>query len=213
MPGGRWPSGIGAVTVRRQWTRMDSLDCPIPTVTVWKLGCLVLTWTMECRHQVGLDSYDRLFPNQDTRPKGGLGTLIALPLQRIPRKTTASSSMPRVDHILINGHSYRCRRGCRPRLLGELVSEDQCNGDLIRVRISRDEDGDAGDPWNLPPSGKQREQPIEGLIPEVVPLVRALMVVWGPARRADRFVWFTCPESAVNGTTTHSSLSQGIGAN
>jgi hypothetical protein len=33
---------------------------------------------MESRHQVGLDSYDRFFPNQDTMPKGGLGNLIAL---------------------------------------------------------------------------------------------------------------------------------------
>jgi hypothetical protein len=31
-------------------------------------------------------AYDRLFPNQDTMPKGGLGNLIALPLQAIPRK-------------------------------------------------------------------------------------------------------------------------------
>ena len=31
--------------------------------------------------QLGLSSYDRLFPNQDTMPKGGFGNLIALPLQ------------------------------------------------------------------------------------------------------------------------------------
>ncbi|MBM3813978.1 MAG: hypothetical protein FJW20_20300 [Acidimicrobiia bacterium] len=41
---------------------------------------------MERRHQLGLDSYDRFFPNQDTMPKGGLGNLIALPLQFAPRK-------------------------------------------------------------------------------------------------------------------------------
>jgi len=33
-----------------------------------------------------LESYDRFFPNQDTIPNGGFGNLIALPLQRIPRK-------------------------------------------------------------------------------------------------------------------------------
>ena len=32
--------------------------------------------------QLRLTSYDRLFPNQDTMPKGGFGNLIALPLQR-----------------------------------------------------------------------------------------------------------------------------------
>src|SRR3974390_2187809 len=39
--------------------------------TARKLGCAILTRTMERRHQLGLDSYDRLFPNQDTMPKGG----------------------------------------------------------------------------------------------------------------------------------------------
>src|SRR2546428_10124160 len=41
---------------------------------------------MENRHEIGLDSYDRLFPNQDTMPKGGFGNLIALPLQKRPRE-------------------------------------------------------------------------------------------------------------------------------
>ena len=35
--------------------------------------------------QLNLKSYDRLFPNQDTMPKGGFGNLIALPLQKTPR--------------------------------------------------------------------------------------------------------------------------------
>ena len=41
---------------------------------------------MERRPDIGLDSYDRLFPNQDTMPQGGFGNLIALPLQRAARK-------------------------------------------------------------------------------------------------------------------------------
>ena len=31
-------------------------------------------------------AYDRLFPNQDSMPKGGFGNLIALPLQKKPRE-------------------------------------------------------------------------------------------------------------------------------
>ncbi len=42
---------------------------------------------MERRHQLGLDSYDRFFPNQDKLPKGGFGNLIALPLQKVPRES------------------------------------------------------------------------------------------------------------------------------
>ena len=40
---------------------------------------------MEQRPDLGLDSYDRLIPNQDTLPQGGLGNLIALPLRKQPR--------------------------------------------------------------------------------------------------------------------------------
>ncbi|GAA3326753.1 hypothetical protein GCM10020331_063950 [Ectobacillus funiculus] len=50
-----------------------------------KLGMTILTKTLERRYEVGLESYDRLFPNQDTLPKGGFGNLIALPLQKNAR--------------------------------------------------------------------------------------------------------------------------------
>lgn len=46
----------------------------------------LLSLTMNHRYQIGMESYDRLFPNQDTLPKGGFGNLIALPLQGGPRK-------------------------------------------------------------------------------------------------------------------------------
>ena len=50
-----------------------------------KLGAHILTETMEFHSGMGLDSYDRFFPNQDTLPKGGFGNLIALPLQKAAR--------------------------------------------------------------------------------------------------------------------------------
>jgi hypothetical protein len=40
---------------------------------------------------LSLTSYDRLFPNQDTMPKGGFGNLIALPLQKQPRESGRSA--------------------------------------------------------------------------------------------------------------------------
>ncbi len=42
---------------------------------------------MEKCHEIGLGSYDRLFPNQDRMPKGGFGNLIALPLQKNRRES------------------------------------------------------------------------------------------------------------------------------
>jgi len=47
-----------------------------------RLGALILTETMESNPGLGLDSYDRFFPNQDTLPRGGFGNLMALPLQK-----------------------------------------------------------------------------------------------------------------------------------
>lgn len=52
----------------------------IPARIARKMGNILLTKTME-KASLELDSYDRLFPNQDTMPKGGFGNLIALPFQ------------------------------------------------------------------------------------------------------------------------------------
>jgi hypothetical protein len=45
---------------------------------------------MAKRHEIKFASYDRLFPNQDTLPKGGLGNLIALPLHVNARRNNNS---------------------------------------------------------------------------------------------------------------------------
>ncbi|GAB1366532.1 DEAD/DEAH box helicase family protein [Candidatus Cloacimonadaceae bacterium] len=52
-----------------------------------RLGTALLTNAMENHHQIGFDSFDRMFPNQDTMPKGGFGNLIALPLQKKARES------------------------------------------------------------------------------------------------------------------------------
>ncbi len=55
-----------------------------------KFGTALLTYSMNRRYEIHFKSYDRLFPSQDTLPKGGLGNLIALPLQKAARETTDS---------------------------------------------------------------------------------------------------------------------------
>lgn len=83
------------------WSTCDELNIPIyveksrsgngvhiwifieesmPANVVRKMGNILLTKTME-KASLDLNSYDRLFPNQDTMPKGGFGNLIALPFQ------------------------------------------------------------------------------------------------------------------------------------
>jgi superfamily II DNA or RNA helicase len=51
-----------------------------------RLGTAIISHTCARTRQLKLSSYDRLFPNQDTMPKGGFGNLIALPLQKKPRE-------------------------------------------------------------------------------------------------------------------------------
>ncbi len=58
---------------------------PIPAGLARKFGTALLTFSMDRRHEIRFKSYDRLFPSQDTLPKGGFGNLIALPFQKSVR--------------------------------------------------------------------------------------------------------------------------------
>ena len=65
-------------------------ETPVSAALARKLGTILLTTAMNKRHEIQFKSYDRLFPSQDTMPKGGLGNLIALPLQKTARETSNS---------------------------------------------------------------------------------------------------------------------------
>ncbi|MGW8159982.1 MAG: TOTE conflict system archaeo-eukaryotic primase domain-containing protein [Desulfoprunum sp.] len=68
---------------------------PLAASLARKFGTSLLTYTMQNRHDITFKSYDRFFPNQDTMPKGGLGNLIALPLQKEARKAKNSEFIDR----------------------------------------------------------------------------------------------------------------------
>src|ERR1039457_6320604 len=152
-------------------------DRALPAITARKLGCVLLTRTMERRHQLGLDSYDRFFPNQDTMPKGAFGNLIALPLQFAPRKAGNSVF---IDSDF-NPHPDQWQflstiRRMPVEAAEEIVAEAQSKGDLVGVRRSITDDEGVQDPWTLPPSRKRKEKPIEGPLPKTVRIVRANLV-------------------------------------
>ena len=147
-------------------------DRAIPATTARKLGCTVLTRAMESRHQLGLDSYDRFFPNQDTMPKGGLGNLIALPLQKLPRADGNSVFVDTEFRPYGDQWTFLASVKRMPVSAVEaVVLEAQRNGDLIGVRIASVED-EVQDPWTLPPSRK-RDRPLPGPFPVQVQIVRA----------------------------------------
>ncbi len=54
---------------------------PVSAKEARRFGSGLLTKTMSNRHELNFASYDRMFPSQDTMPKGGYGNLIALPFQ------------------------------------------------------------------------------------------------------------------------------------
>ena len=147
---------------------------PVPAVLARKMGCALLTQTMERRHHLGLDSYDRFFPNQDTLPKGGFGNLIALPLQWMPRQNGNSLF---VDDDL---HPYpdQWQLLLSIRRVGAdqvewLVNEATRRGQVMGVKLSITDDDAEGAPWTLLPSRRKSEKPIPGPFPESVEIVRS----------------------------------------
>jgi len=152
-------------------------EMPVAAVLARKMGCALLTRTMERRHHLGLDSYDRFFPNQDTLPKGGFGNLIALPLQWMPRQ---------------NGNSLFVDDDLRPypdqwqllvsiRRVGAdqvewIVNEATRKGQVMGVRLSMTTDDAEDAPWTLTPSGRKTDKPIPGPFPESVEIVQSNLI-------------------------------------
>ena len=152
-------------------------EAPLPAGLARKLGAAILTRTMEQRHQLGLDSYDRFFPSQDTMPKGGFGNLIALPLQHMPRGHGNSIFLdadfnPHPDQWVL----LSCARRMAFAEVENVVREAERSGDLIGVRRSVTDDEQTEDPWTLPPSRKKKDETISGPLPAKVRVVRGNLI-------------------------------------
>jgi superfamily II DNA or RNA helicase len=152
-------------------------DTPLAASLARKLGAAILTRTMERHHLLGLDSYDRFFPNQDTMPKGGFGNLIALPLQHLPR--SHGNSVFLAADFNLHSDQWAFLSGLRRVPLAEvetLVRDAERSGEIIGVRRSVTDDDSNEDPWTLPPSRKKKDQPIPGPLPPSVNIVRGNLV-------------------------------------
>ena len=107
---------------------------------------------------MSLTSYDRLFPNQDTMPTGGFGNLIALPLQKIPRR--AKNSVFVDDRLDPFPDQWRYLAGIprmEPLVVEKLVRSPERNGNVVGVRMSLADNDSGEDPWLLPPSRRLPE--------------------------------------------------------
>jgi len=128
---------------------------PVAAATARKMGCYLITETMSRRHQLSMESYDRLFPNQDTLPRGGFGNLIALPLQHGPRQMgntvfVDDRSVPHPDQWEFLSRHPRIR----PATAESVAREATHRGLVVGVRLSDTTDTESSEPWTRLPSGQ-----------------------------------------------------------
>jgi hypothetical protein len=116
-----------------------------------------------------MESYDRLFPSQDTMPRGGFGNLIALPLQHEPRQQGNSVFLD--DQL--NAHpddqqwsALASAKRISPAAVQRIVVDATRTGTVVGVRVAEasDDEEDAA-PWTRPPSGTPRTRRITGPMP------------------------------------------------
>ena len=135
----------------------------------------LLTETMSRRHQLSMNSYDRLFPSQDTMPRGGFGNLIALPLQREPRRNGNSIFLD--DHLRPYSDDQQwAYLASVPRIDPEtadvIAREATRQGAVIGVRLAETVDDEDATPWARLPSRKPKLATITEPLP---PKVRAVL--------------------------------------
>ncbi len=146
-------------------------DEPLPASLVRRLGAHILTETMEHRPDVGLDSYDRFFPNQDTLPQGGFGNLIALPLQKQARENANSIFVdselrPHSDQWTFLSTIRKTERVA----VEQIVRDAERRGRIVGVRMALSEDENA-EPWTALPSRCVHAPGLVGPMPESLELV------------------------------------------
>ena len=117
-----------------------------------RLGTHLLTEAMEIRPEIGLSSYDRMFPNQDTLPKGGFGNLIAMPLQKAARVKKNSvfldgSFEPFADQWAFLAQLQKIESDKITRIVGRAEQ----NNRILPVRIAPTEEFSLT-PWQQLPS-------------------------------------------------------------
>lgn len=144
----------------------------IPAMLARRLGSFLITQTMKKRYQLDMKSYDRLFPNQDTLPKGGFGNLIALPLQKIARMQGNSVFID--DNCAPYPDQWKFLSNIKKMTFDEvdkITRQAYRDGQIISVRMSPIEEDDP--PWMRLPSGKERYKPIIKDLPNKIEIVIA----------------------------------------
>lgn len=120
-----------------------------------RLGSALISHTCARTRQLKLESYDRLFPSQDTLPKGGFGNLIALPLQKHPRDNGYSVFVDADLQPFDDQWSYLA--SLQPMALKDIEPTIlRATGREHPLDVTFIEDEDLATPWKRPvsPAGK-----------------------------------------------------------
>ena len=145
-------------------------DEPVPAVPARRMGCYLITQAMSKRHDLDMVSYHRLFPNQDTMPRGGFGNLIALPLQHEPRASGNTVFVDASFSPFPDQWAYLARLVRIPAsTVGRIASEALRLGQVLGVRSSGADDEEQAAPWRILPSRRARPKArIEESLPKRV---------------------------------------------
>lgn len=140
---------------------------PVSAHTARRMGCFLLTETMENRPELGFESYDRFFPNQDTMPQGGLGNLIALPLQAKPRQHGNSVFLDDSMEPYRDQWKYLAEiQKMQPHEVEAIAAHAAETGRVTAVKMPVLEEGEV--PWEQPPSRRRKEKGLaDGLTEEL----------------------------------------------
>lgn len=127
----------------------------IPARLARNLGSSLMTKTLDRRPELGLDSFDRFFPNQDTMPRGGLGNLIALPLQKKAREKNHSvfldeTMSPYTDQWALLASIHRMERAA----VEAYVQNRLLHKEVLPVAIEGRDEAEHDEPWKASRTAK-----------------------------------------------------------
>jgi hypothetical protein len=149
-------------------------SAPVSANVARRMACYLITETMGHRHELSMESYDRLFPNQDTMPRGGFGNLIALPLQQEPRQHGNTVFTDEHFEPLADQWAYLASIQRTDPTTAEAIARDATRtGQVIGVRFSDSFEEEEVAPWERMPSGAISSKLLIGPLPAAVNAVLA----------------------------------------
>ena len=148
---------------------------PVSANVARRMGCYLITETMSRRHELSMTSYDRLFPNQDTMPRGGFGNLIALPLQYEALQQGNSVFIDERFEPFADQWAFLASvQRIEPRAAEAIATEATRIGQVVGVRVAElSDDEETAAPWRRSPSGQISTKRIIDPLPREVKAVLA----------------------------------------